>query len=127
LTLKGAPQVGDFYTVKVATPGYANRNAGNADAMMALRDVALFDGAALTDGYAGLMAKVGTTVQSVKLAAGVSASIATNVNKDRAGVSGVNLDEEAAKLLQYQQAYQGSAKLIQISESIFNTLIQSLG
>ncbi len=127
LTLKGAPQVGDVYTVKVATPGYTNRNAGNADAMMVLRDLALFDGAALTDGYAGLMAKLGTTVQSVSLAAGVSASIATNVEKDRAGVSGVNLDEEAAKLLQYQQAYQGSAKLIQISESIFNTLLQSLG
>ena len=94
---------------------------------MALRDKSLFDGAALTDGFAGLMAKLGTTVQSVSLAAGVSASIATNVEKDRAGVSGVNLDEEAAKLLQYQQAYQGSAKLIQISESIFNTLLQSLG
>lgn len=127
LTLKGAPQVGDVYTVKVATPGYTNRNAGNADAMMALRDVGLFDGAALTDGYAGLMAQVGTTVQSVQLAAGVSASIATNVDKDRAGVSGVNLDEEAAKMLQYQQAYQGSAKLLQIADSIFKTLIQSLG
>ncbi len=127
LTLKGAPQVGDVYTVKVATAGYTNRNAGNADAMMALRDLALFDGAALTDGYAGLMAEIGTTVQSVTLAAGVSASIATNIDKDRAGVSGVNLDEEAAKLLQYQQAYQGSAKLIQISESMFNALIQSLG
>lgn len=127
LTLKGAPKAGDVFTVKVATPGYTNRNAGNADAMMALRDKSLFDGAALTDGFAGLMAKLGTTVQSVSLAAGVSASIATNVEKDRAGVSGVNLDEEAAKLLQYQQAYQGSAKLIQISESIFNTLLQSLG
>jgi flagellar hook-associated protein 1 len=127
LTLKGAPQPGDVYTVQVATPAYTNRNAGNADAMMALRDVALFDGAALTDGFAGLMAKVGTTVQSVTLAAGVSASIATNVDKDRAGMSGVNLDEEAARLLQFQQAYQGTAKLIQIAESIFNTLIQSLG
>lgn len=127
LTLKGAPQVGDVYTVQMATPGYTKRNANNADAMLALRDIGLFDGAALTDGYAGLMAQVGTSVQSVQLAAGVSASIATNVEKDRAGVSGVNLDEEAAKMLQYQQAYQGSAKLLQIADSIFKTLIQSLG
>jgi flagellar hook-associated protein 1 FlgK len=42
-------------------------------------------------------------------------------------VAGVNLDEEAAKLLQYQQAYQASAKMIQIAQSIFDTLIQTLG
>ena len=126
LTLKGAPQAGDTYTVQIATPGFSTRNAGNADAMLALRDVAMFDGAALTDGYAGLMAEVGATVQSSKLAAGVSQSIATNIEKDRAGVSGVNLDEEAAKLLQFQQAYQASAKMIQIAQNIFDTLIQNL-
>ncbi len=126
LTLKGAPQAGDTYTVQIATPGFSTRNAGNADALLALRDVAMFDGAALTDGYAGLMAEVGATVLSSKLAAGVSQSIATNIEKDRAGVSGVNLDEEAAKLLQFQQAYQASAKMIQIAQNIFDTLIQNL-
>jgi len=127
LTLKGAPLPGDTYTVQIATAGFSSRNAGNADAMLALRDVALFDGAALTDGYAGLMAEVGATVQSSKLSAGVSQSIATNIEKDRAGVSGVNLDEEAAKLLQFQQAYQASAKMIQIAQSVFDSLIQSMG
>ena len=126
LTLKGAPQAGDTYTVQIATPGFSTRNAGNADAMLALRDVAMFDGAALTDGYAGLMAEIGANVQSSKLAAGVSQSIASNIEKDRAGVSGVNLDEEAAKLLQFQQAYQASAKMIQIAQNIFDTLIQNL-
>ena len=126
MTLKGAPLPGDTYTVQIATPGFSNRNAGNASAMLALRDVAMFDGAALTDGYAGLMAEVGATVQSSKLAAGVSQSIATNIEKDRAGVSGVNLDEEAARLLQFQQAYQASAKMIQIAQNIFDTLIQNL-
>lgn len=126
LTLKGAPQTGDTYTVQVATAGFTQRNAGNADAMLGLRDVAMFDGAALTDGYAGLMSQLGATVQSSKLSTGVSQSIATNIEKDRAGVSGVNLDEEAAKLLQFQQAYQAAAKLIQISQSVFDTLIQNL-
>ena len=41
-------------------------------------------------------------------------------------VSGVNLDEEAARLIQYQQAYQASAKMIQIAQNIFDTLIQGL-
>jgi flagellar hook protein FlgE len=58
---------------------------------------------------------------------GISSAIASNLERDRAGVSGVNLDEEAAKLLQFQQAYQASAKMIQIAQGIFDTLIQSMG
>jgi len=42
-------------------------------------------------------------------------------------VSGVNLDEEAANLLQYQQAYQAAAKVIQIAQTIFDTIIRELG
>ena len=94
--------------------------------MMKLRDVAMFDGAALTDGYASLISQIGIRSQSAAYASEVSSSIATNLEKDRTGVSGVNLDEEAAKLLQYQQAYQASAKMIQIAQSIFDTLMQGL-
>ena len=57
----------------------------------------------------------------------LSATIANNLENDRTAVSGVNLDEEAAKLLQYQQAYQASAKMLQIAQSVFDTLIQNLG
>ena len=52
--------------------------------------------------------------------------IANNLVNDRAGVSGVNLDEEAAKLLQFQQSYQASAKMIQVAQSIFDALMQSV-
>jgi len=105
---------------------YPTLSSGNATAMMNLRDAAMFDGAAMTDGYAGLISQIGIRTQSADYAAQVSASIATNVERDRAGVSGVNLDEEAASLLQYQQAYQASAKMIQIAQNIFDTLIQNL-
>ena len=57
----------------------------------------------------------------------VSRSIADNAATDNAAVAGVNLDEEAAKLLQYQQAYQASAKILQVSQTLFDTLIQNLG
>ncbi len=55
------------------------------------------------------------------------ATIADNLESDRTAVSGVNLDEEAAQLIQYQQAYQASAKMLQIAQSVFDTLIQNLG
>lgn len=124
LTLKGNPKAGDVYTV--AANAFPNTSAGNAEAMLALRDLAMFDGAAVTDGYAGLMSSIGVRVQSAGFSAGISETIARNVETDRASVSGVNLDEEAAKLLQFQQAYQASAKILQVSQTMFDTMIRSL-
>jgi len=124
LTLKGNPKPGDVYTV--AANAFPNTSAGNAEAMLALRDLAMFDGAAVTDGYAGLMSSIGVRVQSAGFSAGISESIARNVETDRASIAGVNLDEEAAKLLQFQQAYQASAKILQVSQTMFDTMIRSL-
>jgi flagellar hook-associated protein 1 FlgK len=127
LNLSGAAQNGDSITIGPANPSYAKLNAGNADALLALRDMALFDGVGMADGYAALMSQVGVKVQSVQYTAEVSKSIADNLETARTGVSGVNLDEEAAKLLQYQQAYQASAKMVQIAQTIFDSLMASVG
>ena len=127
LTLSGAAQNGDSITLGPANPSYAKLNAGNANALLNLRDVALFDGASLSDGYAALMSQVGVKVQSAQYTAEVSKSIADNLETSRTSVSGVNLDEEAAKLLQYQQAYQASAKMVQIAQTIFDSLMASVG
>jgi flagellar hook-associated protein 1 len=124
LTLKGNPKAGDTYTV--AANAFPNTSAGNAEAMLALRDLPMFDGAAVTDGYAGLMSSIGVRVQSAGFSAGISQSIARNVETDRASVAGVNLDEEAAKLLQFQQAYQASAKILQVSQTMFDSMLRSL-
>ena len=124
LTFKGTPQIGDTYTVQAnAYPGI---NGGNAEAMMALRDAPMFDGASATDGYASLMTQIGVKVQSAGFSASVSQSIASHTEADRAAVSGVNLDEEAARLLQFQQAYQASAKMLQVAQTVFDTLMQNL-
>ena len=128
ITLKGTPKDGDIVTVgdaKLDGDNYT-RNAGNATALMNLRDVKMFDESTLSDGFASAMAQVGTRTQSALFASELSSTIANNLENDRTAVSGVNLDEEAAKLLQYQQAYQASAKMLQIAQSVFDTLIQSL-
>jgi len=127
LTLQGVPKTGDTFTVQAQPAAFRNLNAGNASAMMGLRDAAMFDGSALTDGYASLISQIGIRAQSANYASDVSSTIAANLEKDRTGVSGVNLDEEASKLLQYQQAYQASAKMIQVANSIFDTLLQTIG
>jgi len=133
LVLQGSPKNGDTFTVVGIKDATNNNgidfklNSGNAATMMDLRDTKMFDGASLTDGYAGLIAQIGIRSQSASYTAGVSSAIASSLEKDRTAVSGVNLDEEAAKLLQYQQAYQASAKVIQIAQGIFDTLIQTMG
>jgi flagellar hook-associated protein 1 FlgK len=126
VTLKGVPKAGDTFLVQAQPAAFRNLNSGNASAMMGLRDTAMFDGAALTDGYASLIAQIGIRAMSADYAANVSGTIATSAEKERSGMSGVNLDEEASKLLQYQQAYQASAKMIQIANSIFDTLLQTM-
>ncbi|MET0208335.1 MAG: flagellar hook-associated protein FlgK [Burkholderiaceae bacterium] len=127
LKLNGNPKPGDTITIEAGSAGYSALNAGNAGALLALRDKTVFDGAAMSDGYAALMAQVGVRSQSAQYAAGISSSIATTLETERTSVSGVNLDEEAAKLLQYQQAYQASAKMIQIAQNIFDSLLQNMG
>ena len=131
ITLNGAPKTGDTVVVGNASdPQYGDfyqRDAGNASALLGLRDAKMFDGASLSDGFAGAMAQVGTRTQSATFAAQLSTTIATNLENDRASVSGVNLDEEAARLIQFQQAYQASAKMIQISQSLFDNIIQAVG
>jgi len=140
LVLQGSPKAGDTFTVvgindtsidPLTNQPYNNNvdytlNSGNAGAMVALRDLAMFDGSAMTDGYASMISQIGIRAQSANYSAEVSSSIAANLETDRTGVSGVNLDEEAAKLLQYQQAYQASAKVVQVAQGIFDTLIQTI-
>ena len=45
----------------------------------------------------------------------------------RANASGVNLDEEAARLIQFQQSYQAAAKILQVAQSVFDTMLQTVG
>jgi len=123
LTLKGVPAAGDTYTV-AANP-YTVLDGNNAQAMLDLRDLPMFDGGPLTDGYASAIAEIGTRVQGAKQASTVSSDIATSLEKDRTAVAGVNLDEEAARMIQYQQAYQAAGKMMQIAQGIFDTLLQA--
>ena len=76
--------------------------------------------------YAAAVGDIGTRTQSAQFLAQVSASVAESAESERAGESGVNLDEEAARLLQFQQAYQASAKMLQVAQQIFDELLNAV-
>jgi len=127
LTLRGSPSPGDRFTIEAATPASVAQNGGNATGVLALRSLPTFDGVALADGYIGLFSDVGTRVQGAQFAASFSGQVASAAESARTQVAGVNLDEEAARLLQFQQAYQASAKFLQIAQSTFDSLLQTVG
>ncbi len=129
LNLAGVPRSGDTISVK-PTVSVAGNN-GNALAMSKLGDVPLVGvssgsvGMSITDAYADAISNIGVRVQSGKAAAGISQAIAADAETARANKSGVNLDEEAARLIQFQQSYQAAAKILQVAQSIFESMLQA--
>ncbi len=79
----------------------------------------------ITDAYASTLANIGVRVQGGKTAASISGAVASQAESARANKAGVNLDEEAAKLIQFQQSYQAAAKILQVAQAIFDTMLQA--
>ncbi len=133
LNLNGVPNSGD--TISVVKTAHPASNNGNALAMVGLRDETfvgrdmqidgtLQDGETATDSYASLLANVGVRVQSAKTASTISQATSDQADDAVADKSGVNLDEEAGRLIQFQQGYQAAAKVLQVAQAIFDTLLQ---
>jgi len=79
----------------------------------------------LSDGYVAAFSRVASRVNQAKTSSEFSQAQARDAEQRRANEAGVNLDEEAARLLQFQQAYQASAKYLQTVQSIFDTLLST--
>ena len=125
IALDGQPAANDTFQVQQTTsPGTDNRNAL---ALQRLADQGLVGGSTLNEAYASLLGDVGNRVQSGTAAADVSSAMQAEAVARQQNVAGVNLDEEAADLLRYQQAYQACARIIQASQSMFDSLLSATG
>ena len=132
LSLNGVPRTGD--TVVVQKTMFPGNNNGNARALTDLRDARMvgqrtsasvvMPGETITDAYASAMSDIGVRVQGAHTSAEMSASVATDAESARSGKAGVNLDEEAARLIQFQQSYQAASKMLQVAQSVFDTLLR---
>ena len=125
LQIDGVPRSGDVLSVAPTSSTGVATNNGNALSLMALRDANLVDGRNATDGYAQAIADVGVRVQSSRTSSSISSAVAQQAETSRNSQSGVNLDEEGARLIQYQQGYQAAAKVLSVAQSIFDTLLQA--
>lgn len=134
MQLNGVPKTGD--TVVVQKTAYPAGNNGNALALTDLRDVRIVGqqtsalgmvtpGQTITDAYANAMTDIGVRVQSAQTSADMSAAVSSDAEAARSAKSGVNLDEEAARLIQFQQSYQAAAKMLQVAQTVFDTLLKA--
>ena len=124
--MTGAPAVGDRFNLSDNTGGVGdNRNARRlADLQTANR---MMGGtASLADTYGALVADIGTKTHQAGSNAGMQQSLLTQAEASRSEVSGVNLDEEAADLVRFQQAYQAAAQVINVANSLFDSLLSAV-
>jgi flagellar hook-associated protein 1 FlgK len=125
ITLDGGAAAGDSFSVgATGAPRADNRNAL---ALGQLANGRAADGSTMNEAYASLIADVGNRVQGARQLASVSSAMKSEAVSRHQATAGVNLDEEAADMLRYQQAYQASAKIIQASQTLFETLLSATG
>lgn len=127
LQMSGVPGDGDSFDVAPTPASALATNNGNARALLALRDALIAGGRTVADTWSQSMADMGVRVQSAQSSSNISAAVAAQAEQTRSGQDGVNLDEEAARLIQYQQSYQAAAKVLQVAQSLFDTLLQTTG
>jgi flagellar hook-associated protein 1 FlgK len=76
--------------------------------------------------YGQLVGNVGTMTQSAKTSQSAQEVLLNQAKQTRENLAGVNLDEEAANLIKFQNAYQAAAKAVTVANSLFDTIIGAL-
>jgi flagellar hook-associated protein 1 FlgK len=122
-SISGAPGDGDTFMVGPNPTGVSdNRNAlllGNLQTKNTIQGgTATYQGA-----YAQLVSQIGNKAREVNVASEGQATLVKQGQDIIQSNSGVNLDEEAANLIRYQQAYQASAKMIDVANKLFDEVL----
>ena len=124
LTINNRPAVGDTFNVEYNTAGVSDNR--NALAMSNLQQAKLVNGASYQDRYSQVVQRVGSQTAVAQINSQSSKSVLDATKMQRDSIAGVNLDEEAAKLVQFQQAYIASSQIIRASQTIFDALISAV-
>lgn len=124
--VSGDPNSGDVFTIGPNTNGISDNR--NALALAALQTGRILNNgtASFQDLYSGLVADVGIKTHQSEVAGQAQAGMLAQAVEVRESRSGVNLDEEAANVLRFQQAYTAAAQVIATANALFETLINSI-
>lgn len=122
--ISGVPGNGDTFKLERNTA--ATSDGRNALALGKLQTQNTVAGGTATfqTAYAELVANNGVKTRELKVTGEAQQSVLEQAQANRDALSGVNLDEEAANMIRFQQAYQASAKLLEVGKTLFDTILQ---
>jgi len=121
--IDGEPGLGDRFTVGYNAQGVSDNS--NMLGLVGLQTTNSMLGgtASFLDAYAGIITDIGTKTHQADIANQAQQTLLRQAVNAREAVSGVNLDEEAANMMRFQQAYQASAQVIAAARGMFDTLL----
>lgn len=123
LRLEGEPVTGDTFGITPRGPGSSDN--GNALLFAAIDDLGVLEGGnlSLNSALAQMTVGIGSAARQADYALDAQRIVDQQLAQEREATSGVNLDEEAANLLRFQQAYQAAAQMISVADTLFQTLL----
>ncbi len=126
IQMTGTPQAGDTFTVSGNQGAVGdNRNALQLAGLQ--QTLSLADGtASFDDAYGSILADVGTKTRQAQISSEAGEQRLEQAQADRESISGVNLDEEAANIVRFQQAYQAAAQVIATADTLFESLLSAV-
>lgn len=129
ITISGTVKEEDKFSIEINEGGQADNSNGTALIQIRSKNITRTTGSSKTttfnDGYANLLAELGASITTASANEEAATAKLEQTTKLYQSDAGVNLDEEATNLLMYQQTYQACAKIIEASQTIFNSLISS--
>ena len=122
--ISGQPAAGDVFTIEPNSNGSSDNR--NALLLGALQTKSTMENGTATyqATYAQLVSQIGNKTRELDVTSKAQANLLAQTEKSIQSLSGVNLDEEAANLMRFQQAFQASSKVIEISNTLFDSLLR---
>ena len=117
------PKSGDSFSIDNNTDGLGSNK--NILRLIELGKAPTVAGQTFSEAYRDLVTGAGSRAQMAELGKEAMTVIRDQAEESRQSAVGVNLDEEAANLIRFQQAYQAAAQVIQMSQRLFDTLLQA--
>jgi flagellar hook-associated protein 1 len=123
ISITGVPQAGDTFSIQANSGGVGDNR--NALLLTDLQNTPVLSGgtASLSDGYGQLLGQIGALTRSADLNRIAMSSLHEYAISARDSVSGVNLEEEAANLMRFQQTFQAAAQVINIANDMFDSIL----
>jgi flagellar hook-associated protein 1 FlgK len=123
--INGTPAAGDSFSVRDNSNGSGdNRNMLLLAGIM--NEPVMNNGTtSLTQGIGQFVGDIGVKTNAAQVTAAAQKVVSEEAQESMQSVSGVNLDEEAANLLRYQQAYMAISQMIRVADSCFQSVLDA--